>query len=174
MPRPITTTHRIEIVWPAPSREARADAVTFWLAEGALRAREIAEERAAELLALARDPGGQVIGIATAFREQRPRFPRPFYVYRSFVGAAHRRAHVASALFYDAVPHLAKRYASGEDQSAIGVYLNHDATSALSGPAAALFADPVWDLAGLSMFYAGIDESGRASRILYFPGARLG
>jgi GNAT superfamily N-acetyltransferase len=169
-----TPQHRIEIVWPDPSPEARAEAVALWLAEGALRAREIAEERAAELLAFARDPSGHIVGIATAFREQLPRFPKPFFIYRTFVAAAYRRTQVASALFYEAVPHLARRYASGTDQSAVGVYLNHDPVGPLSAPAAALFAEPVWDVAGLPMFYAGLDESGRASRILYFPGARLG
>ena len=55
-----TTNYEAEAVWPAPPAAVRADVVNFWLAESALPNRPAAEERAHQLLVVARDAEGQV------------------------------------------------------------------------------------------------------------------
>jgi len=62
------TDYQLEAVWPTPSTAVREDGVRFWLAESALPNRPAAEERAHQLLVVARDANGQVAGVSTAVR----------------------------------------------------------------------------------------------------------
>ena len=61
-------TYQLARVWPEPSDEIREDVVRFWLALGGLTDLAVAEARSRQLLVVARDSLGHVVGVSTAVR----------------------------------------------------------------------------------------------------------
>ena len=67
-----TAGYRLEGVWPEASDRVQSDVVSFWLAESALPSRPTVEQRAHELVVVARDMDGQVAGVSTAVKTHVP------------------------------------------------------------------------------------------------------
>ncbi len=76
--------YRLEPVFRAGSPEQRAEAVAFWLAQGAIAHRQEAERRAFELVYLVRRGDGALAGMSTA-GVQTGADGRTYYAYRMFL-----------------------------------------------------------------------------------------
>ena len=82
--------YRLEGVWPEASDLVQSEVVSFWLDESALPSRSAAEQRAHQLLVVARDADRRVAGVSTAVRANIAQLGFDCYYYRTFVGRAHR------------------------------------------------------------------------------------
>ncbi len=83
--------HRLIPVFRSTTPELRVEVVDFWLREGALRNRPIAEQRAFELAYLIRDRDQVLVGVSTAQLAPAPGPDgRPAYFLRTFIRPADR------------------------------------------------------------------------------------
>ncbi len=76
--------YQLEFVYRITREEQRAEAVAFWLAQGALANRPVAERRAFELVCLVRRGDGALAGVSTA-AVQTGADGRLYYAYRMFL-----------------------------------------------------------------------------------------
>jgi hypothetical protein len=83
--------YRLLPVWQVVTPSVRERVCAFWLQERALPDRPTAERRAAELVYLIETATGELAGVTTAYAATAPRLGKPFYFYRTFVAARHRR-----------------------------------------------------------------------------------
>lgn len=77
--------YRLENVYRATSAERRAEAVAFWLAQGALASRREAQRRAFELVYLVRSCHGTLAGMSTVALKYGARGQNSYYAFRMFL-----------------------------------------------------------------------------------------
>jgi hypothetical protein len=170
---PKVTSYQLEAVWPTPSAAVREDVVRFWLAEGALPHRPTAEERAHQLLVVARESSGNVAGVSTAVRTFVPQFGFDCFFYRTFVGRTHRaRGMHSTQLFWnillESYRFLNERFLHGCDSGVLGLYAEIESRSLMQAR-----KDLVWQHCGMNVVYIGRTPDGRHVRVWYFDGARI-
>jgi hypothetical protein len=139
------------------------DVVAFWTKEGALDLRE-AERRVAEILLVASDRVGRPVGVTTTVLPRTDQLRADLWYTRVFVGAEHRRSHLAIGLALAARDWLARRFASGEDRRAIGVVFEVE-----SAILTRFFPQAFWPRTEFA--FIGETPTGSHVRVFYFPGA---
>jgi hypothetical protein len=140
------------------------DVVAFWTEEGALAAPE-AQRRVAEILLVASDRAGRPVGVSTTVLRRIDQLRADLWYTRVFVGAAHRRSHLAIGLALGARDRLARRFASGKDRRAIGIVFEVE-----SEILKRFFPQAIWPRTGFA--FIGESSTGSHVRVFYFPGAR--
>ena len=166
-------SYQLEAVWPTPPQNVREEVVRFWLAENALPSRPAAEERAFQLLVVARDADGHVAGVSTAVRTFVPQLGFECFFYRTFVGHKHRARGLRSTkLFWNILLEsyrlLNERFLQGNDPGVLGAYGEIENPSVMRS-----FKHVVWHENGMSSVYIGRTQDGRHIRVSYFDGARI-
>jgi hypothetical protein len=144
-------------------RVTGADVVAFWTQEGALAAPE-AQRRVAEILLVAGDRAGRPVGVSTTVLRRIDQLRADLWYTRVFVGAAHRRSHLAIGLALGARDWLARRFASGEDRRAIGIVFEVE-----SEVLKRFFPEAIWPRT--QFVFIGEASTGSHVRVFYFPGA---
>jgi hypothetical protein len=139
------------------------DVVAFWTREGALAAPE-AQRRVAEILFVASDRAGRPAGVSTTVLRRIDQLHADLWYTRVFVGAAHRRSHLALGLALGARDRLARRFASGEDRRAIGIVFEVE-----SEILKRFFPQAIWPRTQFA--FIGETSTGSHVRVYYFPGA---
>ena len=139
------------------------DVVAFWTKEGALDLRE-AQRRVAEILLVASDRVGRPVGVSTTVLRRIDQLRADLWYARVFVGAAHRRSHLAIGLALGARDWLARRFASGEDRRAIGIVFEVE-----SEVLKRFFPQAIWPRTEFA--FIGETSTGSHVRVFYFPGA---
>jgi hypothetical protein len=139
------------------------DVVAFWTQEGALAAPE-AQRRVAEILFVASDQAGRPAGVSTTVLRRIDQLRADLWYTRVFVGAAHRRSHLALGLALGARDRLAHRFASGEDRRAIGIVFEVE-----SEILKRFFPQAIWPRTRFT--FIGETPTGAHVRVFYFPGA---
>jgi hypothetical protein len=168
-----TTDYQLEAVWPTPSPAVREDVVNFWLAESALPDRPVAEERAPQLLVVARDFGGKVAGVSTAVPTFVPQLGFNCFFYRTFIGRAHRGHGLRSTgllwnIALESYRFLNERFVEGCDPNVLGLYVEIESHSIMRNR-----NDLVWHDGGMNAVYIGRTPDGRHIRVWYFDGAQI-
>ena len=164
------TDYRLETVWPTPPDGVQQDVVRFWLAESAMTDPAAAQERAHQLLVVARDLSGQVAGVSTAVRVFVPQLGFECFYYRTFVGRAHRtRGLRSTGIFWSIVRKsyavLNERFREGCDPGVLGAYVEIENASLMR-----VRNDAVWREGGMNVVYIGRTPDGRHVRVWYFDG----
>jgi hypothetical protein len=162
-PRESASGYRIE-PFAEQERVTGDDAVAFWTREGALAAPE-AQRRVAEILLVASDEAGRPVGVSTTVMRRIDQLRADLWYTRVFVGAAHRRSHVALGLALAARDRLARRFASGEDRRAIGIVFEVE-----SEILKRFFPQAIWPRTQFA--FVGETSTGSHVRVFYFPGAQ--
>lgn len=160
-------------VWPTPGKDLREEVVDFWLSEGALPDRPGAEERAHQLLVVARDEHGQVAGVSTAVPALIPQLGFECFYYRMFVGRAHRTQGLRSTQLYwrilrQSYEVLNGRFLQGHDPHVLGCYAEIESRSILK-----THRNLVLQSGGMNAVYIGHTPDGRHIRVWYFEGAQI-
>jgi hypothetical protein len=168
-----TTEYQLEPVWPAPSLAEREEVIDFWLAESALPNRPVAEERAQQVLVVARDFAGHVAGVSTAVPTFVSQLGFDCFYYRTFIGRAHRRHGLRSTklmwnIALESYRFLNQRFLEGCDPSVLGLYAVIESPSIMRNR-----SDLVWHDGGMNAVYIGRMPDGRHIRVWYFDGARI-
>jgi hypothetical protein len=139
------------------------DVAAFWTQEGALGAPE-AQRRVTEILLVASDRAGRPVGVSTTVLRRIDQLRADLWYTRVFVGAAHRRSHLAIGLALGARDRLARRFASGADQRAIGILFEIE-----SEILKRFFPQAIWPRTQFA--FIGETSTGNHVRVFYFPGA---
>ena len=72
-------------VWKKVTPELEAELVRFWTSNNAIGAEKDAAARAKQVVCIARDDGGALVGVSTAHPRIVPRLRQPMYYYRNFI-----------------------------------------------------------------------------------------
>jgi hypothetical protein len=140
------------------------DVVAFWTQEGALAEPE-ARRRVAEILLVASDGAGRPVGVSTTVLRRIDQLRADLWFTRVFVGAAHRRSHLAIGLALAGRDRLARHFASGEDRRAIGIVFEVE-----SEILKRFFPQAIWPRTQFA--FIGETATGSHVRVFYFPGAQ--
>ncbi|WP_293372107.1 hypothetical protein [Nevskia sp.] len=163
---------KLQRAWQRSDHAQSMDAVAFWLRHGALPSNE-AWRRTSELVALARqsntaDSEAAAIGISTAIVADCPPLGVPMYYLRMFIAPRHRHPEVARELLAESVRILAPRGRLHASDAPCGVWLE------MQNPKIdRAIRDLVWRVREFDFVYIGCSPEGLASRVCYFPRARL-
>jgi hypothetical protein len=165
--------YHLEGVWPAPSDPVQSEVVGFWLAESALPSRPAAEQRAHQLLVVARDADRRVAGVSTAVRTNIPQLGFDCFYYRTFVGRAHRvKGLLSTGLFWQILREsyrlLNDRFHHGIDPGVLGLYAEIESDSIMRSR-----KDLVWHDHEMNAVYIGRTVGGKHIRVWYFEGAQV-
>lgn len=156
-----------QIVWRNVDERLTGELTDFWLAQGALPTREVARKRAPSVAMVARDAGGQIVGVSSLFAQQWPRLlNNMLYGYRSFVVPGRRRSSVALELAKRVTDYLEGEFVSGRSRECIGMVIVVENPELARG----------WPLAvdpRLPHVFVGTDERGMHVRVHYFSGAKI-
>ena len=142
-----------------PARERQI--LDFWSAHVALD-EQIARERLRQVVCVALDPGGEVVGVNSVFEELVKPVGRRFWVYRTLLHPS--AAPAADELINAAFDALEAEFDPSGDEP-LGL-------CARPGPAATPAPEVIWPETNL--VYAGYDDQNRQVRIRYFDDARIG
>ena len=82
-------------VWKKVTPELEAELVQFWTSNNAIGAETDAAKRAKQVVCIARDENGALVGASTAHPRIVPRLRQPMYYYRNFVAEAARGQQLA-------------------------------------------------------------------------------
>jgi hypothetical protein len=166
-------TYRLQTVWPEPSEAVREEVVQFWLTELPLSELAAVQERAHQLLVVARDPDDRIAGVSTALRMHVEQLGFECFFYRTFVGREHRvRGLRSTGLFWDVLLEsyrvLNDRFLRGCDPSVLGLYAEIENPSIMR-----VRNEVVWRESIMNAVFIGKAKDGRHIRVQYFDGARI-
>ena len=84
-------------VWKKVSPELEAEIVRFWTDNKAIGEENDAAKRAKQVVCIARDEAGALVGVSTAHPRIVPRLRQPMYYYRNFIAESARGQQLAPA-----------------------------------------------------------------------------
>lgn len=159
-----------DYVWENVTPDLVGEAKNFWLSENALQGdEEKMEDRAQELIMVARNKDKKIVGVNSASRiKVRQLNNQIFYFYRVFVGSEYRDEGLMMSLAHKSREFLHGRYLSGEDASVKGFYL------AVESPILQkVQTKAVMLIGGIEHPFIGVDELGRHLRVAWFDEATI-
>ncbi|MGQ0622488.1 MAG: hypothetical protein ACT4QA_21700 [Panacagrimonas sp.] len=163
------TPYTLTNLWEADSAALRQDVVRFWTAENALRPDTNVVERAAQVLLVARDDRGAIVGVCTAYNAVHPRIEHRMFHFRAYVAGPARRQNLARELTLAARKYLESyNQRLPEDQKALGVIMEVEAAVLQTSP---VTRQARW--AATQMSFIGRTPSGAHLRVYYFEDAPL-
>lgn len=131
------------------------------------------QQRQHQILSIARNENGDVVGTSTAYAVMIEHFGFKCYYYRSFVGRKHRAKGIrsfgiAKQLLQISYETLDERYQSGDDPDVMGLYfeLRH-------ARAAHIKNQLIWEIGEASFVFVGRTEAGNHCRLAYFNRAQV-
>ena len=154
---------RVEVVRGRVTGELADELLSFWSGHGALD-EERARERLAEVVCIARDDAGAIVGVNSVYAAEVPLVGgRPFWMYRSFILPQANDA--AGAMAHTAIRVLEAGYDPSQEMP-VGVCM-------LVSPGDIPYSPEViwwWP----RMIYAGHAQDGHEVRVYYFYSAGIG
>ena len=159
---------KLENVWGKVSPETKQEAIKFWVDEKVL-SEEAAEQRADELLFIARDTDNKIIAVSTAIKMRVKLLnDNLLYQYRCFISPKARVVGFDVHLTKLSLQFLEEVAKSEEVQKPIGVFvvvinpkLN---TNKINNQA-------VWR--AYKMYFIGFNTKGQPIRVYYFKGTKI-
>jgi hypothetical protein len=82
-------------VWKKVSPELETELIGFWTKHKAIGAEKDAAARAKQVVCIARDENGELVGVSTAHPRIVPRLRQPMYYYRNFIAEGARGQQLA-------------------------------------------------------------------------------
>jgi len=161
---PLEEGYSIELLAES-ERAAAGDVVEFWVREGAMD-RERAEERVGEVLLVALDDAGEVVGVSSVYRNPFPRLGVDMWFQRGFVAERHRASNIGMQFAIGGIDHLERRFDAGEDTSGKGV------VQELENEGLKRYFNKGWE-PPTDMVFIGINTRGDHVRVHWFPNARV-
>ena len=101
--------YSISSVYSLVSEELRREVAAFWLGNGAIPNPDEARRRADELVCMARNGAGEIVGVNTAYVASLRTAADRYYFYRMFIRPQDRHLHLVKALMRAAVEVLRAR-----------------------------------------------------------------
>ena len=141
------------------------EVIQFWKELNVLPSEVKDEDRAKELVLLARE-NGKVIGVTTAFRSKIPFLNQNyFYTFRVLIHPQHRKPGLASKLTVITRDFLESLY-HRKETDCIGIIAFTDKEEYKT-----VRTEAVWRASNLT--FIGVTKEGKHLRVYYFEGARI-
>lgn len=153
-------------VWKQVTPETKAEVLAFWTRNRAIGDPERAQQRADEVVCLARGDDGELCGVSTAVIRVLPRLLQPMYYYRLFL-AKSVRGQGQVIPFYNKAREVLQAYnASLPEPESLGLLLELESRylDAFHKQAYITEADST---------FIGYSPRGLQLRVTYFDGAQL-
>lgn len=161
---PLEEGYAIELL--AESDRAKADdVVEFWTREGAMD-RPRAEDRVGEVMLVALDDGGEVVGASSVYRQPFPRLGVEMWFQRGFVGELHRASNIGMQFAITGIDHLERRFEEDADERGKGV------VQELENDGLKRYFNRGWE-PPTDMVFIGVNTRGDHVRVHWFPRARV-
>lgn len=159
-------TYTIDTVWETQTEELKEEIVDFWLRERALVGREQAQQRVSQVVLVARDGFGEIVGVCTAYPRQNPQLRHVLYHYRTFVAAEHRKEMIGFRLIVAARDYFNGRFLQGHDPHIIGMIIEIENPGIRNK-----FTRAIWAQTGF--VFIGYNHRGEHVRVFYFDDAHI-
>ncbi len=103
------SNYSIATVYGLVSEELRHEAAAFWLHNGAIGNPDEARRRADELVCVARNRAGEIVGVNTAYVSSLRTAEDRYYFFRMFIRPQDRHLHLCNAMMRAAAGTLRER-----------------------------------------------------------------
>ena len=152
-------------VWKQVSPELEAELVAFWKKNNAIGADKDAAQRAKQVVCVARDEKGELVGASTAHPRIVPRLRQPMYYYRNFIAESARGQQLAP-LFLEQSKQALQAYNLGLSKPlCLGIIIE------LENKALAAHRNEAQWKEGFT--FIGYSPKGLTLRVWYFDGVKL-
>ncbi len=158
--------YRLHNAWQSIDDALGEEVIDFWQRHGALPSADIARQRLAEIVLLARAGDETLAAVSSVKVRAHPGLGHKFYSFRCFVAPDHRRSLLAARLICGAFDFFDQKFRAGANPDVIGMIaevenrvLNREHNQA------------IWPHSGF--VFVGYDSAGRHVRVRYFQGARI-
>lgn len=159
---------KIEIlpVWNQVTPELAQELIAFWREQKAIVDDAAAQQRAQQVVCIARDAGGTLCGVGTAVVKILPRLRQPTYYYRQFFAKPLRGQHQELPFFQRCKQVLQDFNAGLERPESLGILLEIENAKIAAAYKAAV--EP-----GFDAVFIGYSPRGLQLRVSYFENATL-
>jgi GNAT superfamily N-acetyltransferase len=147
-----------------PDEAAGEEIIALWSRHGAVPDIEAARKRLRQVVTIARDTGGAVVGVCTAPVRDVPRFRCRLYFYRSFVSPEARQAGVATELLAQARDHLESLFAQRPKVQGIYMQIENEHIKRVKN-------DAIWKRT--RFVFVGFNDGGDHLRVYWFADAKI-
>lgn len=153
--------YRIQLM--ADSEVAGEEVIRLWTAEAHLAPDE-ARKRLTEVVHVATDPAGMVVGVSTSYLARNARLRMDLWHQRGFVSPAHRQSNIGMQFALRGIEHFSRAYAEGRDTRGAGMIQE------IENEGIKLYFNRGTQ-APTYMTFIGENDRGDHVRVVFFPGA---
>ncbi len=158
---------KLQRVWQSLNENLTQEIVEFWLAQGAVRDRDVALQRAKQVVFVARSEAGALVAVNTAYLQHNEQLDLSFYYVRAFVAEPARRSQLAVIMLRRLQKFFNELFQMGSLSPAVGLFLE------VENPAIKKFRnEAIWPTT--KFVYMGRNARGDHQRAYYFDGATIG
>lgn len=138
----------------------------FWLEQKALSDVRQAIERTAQVVFLARNSEGKIVGVSTAYKKWQESLEHHFYYMRAFVHPDYRNQDLGRIFTRAVVSFFELQFITGAETEAIGIFLEIENRFVQENRRDAILPDG-------DFVYLGKNSRGAHLRVRYFKGAQI-
>ncbi len=158
---------KLQRVWQSLTEALTQEIVEFWLAQGAVRDREVALQRVTQVVFVARSESGELVAVNTAYQRHHEQLDLSFYYVRAFVAEPARRSQLAVVMLRRLQSFFDELFQMGALSPAVGLFLE------VENPVIKKFRnEAIWPTT--KFVYVGQNARGDHQRVYYFDDARIG
>ena len=155
--------YNLEIVWQKDKSAIKQELIDFWRSEDIIFPDEVAEERINQLVMIARDPAGTIIGVCTARIAYIEHLINNFYYFRSYVGEKYRSQGLAFDFTVQTRKFFNQLFQDGIETKVIGVFMEIENEQLKRRNKAVWESGQDWNF-----YFVGMDSKGNHLRVSYF------
>lgn len=159
----------ITSVWKNITPELEAELVDFWIDNKAIADKKQAAMRSKQVVCIAREDGGKIVGVSTAHPRVIPRLRQPMFYYRNFIAADYRGKQLAAPFLEKSKVALQEHTKSLPKPICLGILIELENKGLATHRNEAVWAD-----AGGGWTFIGYSPKGLHLRVGYFDEAKIG
>jgi len=155
-------------VWKKVSPELETELIGFWTKHKAIGAEKDAAARAKQVVCIARDENGELVGVSTAHPRIVPRLRQPMYYYRNFIAEGVRGQNLGREFLAQSKQALQDYDLSLSKPLCLGMIIELE-----NKGLAAHRNEAEWKEPSFTFTFIGYSPKGLTLRVSYFEGAKL-
>ena len=156
---------KLSQVWKKITPELEAELVRFWTKNKAIGEENDAVTRAKQVVCIARDDKGEIVGVSTAHPRVVPRLRQPMYYYRNFIAEGARGQQLAPEFLEQSKQALQEYNLGLSKPLCLGIIIELENKSLAAHRNEAQWKE--------GFTFIGYSPKGLTLRVWYFEGVRL-
>jgi len=153
-------------VWKKVTPELETELVKFWISNKAIASEDDAAKRTKQVVCIARDDSGAIVGASTAHPRIVPRLRQPMYYYRNFLAESVRGQRLGREFLQQTKQALQEYNLALAKPLCLGLIIEIE-----NKRLAAEHNEAQWKETGFT--FIGYSPKGLTLRVWYFEGVRL-